>query len=1372
MSITADQFLEYCYVFKVPVNGNGGGGGGGSSATAYVASTVNLAGTYNNGAAGVGATLTLTAVGTFQLDGVTPAVSSIVLIKDQTDATQNGLYTVTVNTAGSQGLLTRAVTYDTPAEINSIGLIIIQSGSTLAGDSFYLTAPVTTIGTSLIDYALYSLGVTSISSNGTINVSSPIGDVQVTLPQSVATTATPTFASVLLSAITAHGALVAASDNTVSSVAPGASGNVMTSNGTDWTSSAPATAPDDTVMSNISGSAAVPIANTVTALLDATISATPNAIPYRNSTTWTGLPSAPNAILTTDNAGVLEYSTELPASVIPIDYYSLNVQSGKPFLDYNLSSTGVFPAQMVAFSNYVTVINNISNTIQTFEILSSGVVNSVDTVATGGNPTAIVNFSISGSYYVAVTNAADNTFQVYLWTESTTSFASIGAAITTVALSPRGIAFNVIGGTPSLTVAGYISDIIQLFQWNGTTFVSASSGVLTGSAPGSATGFDFSGTSYFSVVNTAGSSASVYSYVGSDWVLFQTIPTNSTPLSLKMFSFNSVLYLAVACSIGDSIEVFKLSTGTFVAAGSTTSSGVPVSIDQFELNNVCYISVIGTFASSLRTYIYNTTLNTLVQDGAETLTRGATPADMVAYQLLNSDGSYTQFISVTNSLSDNMTTFYYADGLICVAPIASGSIIANLNPDTNAPIGNTVSDVLDYVFTDVQGSFLYRSSAGWTDLAPGASGTFIQSQGIGADLIWADGGGLTSIDNNQMLANISGIPAEPVGVTATNYFDSAFGNTVNSTVVRTPSGWVDVESIPASLVPIDTDSLATTGTDLFYSFGVTSTGNSPKQVVAFGNLVSVINSASNNVTTYSFVSPNSITLINTVGTGPAPTALAYCPISTSEYLVVTNSGDNTFQLYTWNSGSQTWVVTGLAQFTFVSQPAGAVYCNLNDTSPAVVIVGGPASNSVQLFLWAGSSFTPTGAAVSTGGSTPGQASSYNLGGVSYIAVVNTASSNISIFTYNGTALVMSQLVSCNANPVASAFFESDGMLYLTVACNSAGTIDVFRLSGSTFSSVSSLGSIPSPTSIAYFSANGQHYISIVSSVWNAMLTYIYSTTTLNFYWGSNVATLGTSPADMVPFTITNPDTSITQLMAISNNSSNNLSAFYFQDDLITLAPIPNLTLLANVSGAAATPSATTVSALLDASITNTRGSVLYRGAAGWTYLIPSFPGYFLKTQGAALDPIWDDPLVPVNNNYVLANISGSVNNPRGYPLSDILDTVFGSTVGSILIRNASTWTILPPGTNNYYLKSFGAGVPPAWSPVSTTIVSSLVTVPDGVLLYPITVTGVTTASRVVASINEQGGSIYLTKVLTGPNEIRFYFSAATSGVVLSYMLDV
>jgi hypothetical protein len=74
--------------------------------------------TYNNGASGVGATITATSSGALFLSGLPVATGQRVLIKDEVgpNAPYNGIYTVTASgTAGTPFILTRATDDDTPS---------------------------------------------------------------------------------------------------------------------------------------------------------------------------------------------------------------------------------------------------------------------------------------------------------------------------------------------------------------------------------------------------------------------------------------------------------------------------------------------------------------------------------------------------------------------------------------------------------------------------------------------------------------------------------------------------------------------------------------------------------------------------------------------------------------------------------------------------------------------------------------------------------------------------------------------------------------------------------------------------------------------------------------------------------------------------------------------------------------------------------------------------------------------------------------------------------------------------------------------------------------------------------------------------------
>lgn len=129
------------------------------------ATTANLIAAYNNGTAGVGATLTNSGVqAAFSVDGVTPAVSSRILIKDQTAPAQNGIYTLT--DAGSivtNWVLTRATDYDTPAEIRPGDFLIVTSGTIAANTAWIQEDTVVVIGTDPIMFVQFSTATTGVT---------------------------------------------------------------------------------------------------------------------------------------------------------------------------------------------------------------------------------------------------------------------------------------------------------------------------------------------------------------------------------------------------------------------------------------------------------------------------------------------------------------------------------------------------------------------------------------------------------------------------------------------------------------------------------------------------------------------------------------------------------------------------------------------------------------------------------------------------------------------------------------------------------------------------------------------------------------------------------------------------------------------------------------------------------------------------------------------------------------------------------------------------------------------------------------------------------------------------------------------------------
>ena len=136
----------------------------------------NLNATYNQpGGAGDGVGATLTNAGTqaaLVIDGVLMTVGKRVLIYNQTNQTQNGVYTVTVvGTVSTNWVLTRATDADTyaPFSPNSLGqgdAFFVQAGATGAGET-YICNTVGTIVFGVTNITFVQLSSAQIYSAGT-----------------------------------------------------------------------------------------------------------------------------------------------------------------------------------------------------------------------------------------------------------------------------------------------------------------------------------------------------------------------------------------------------------------------------------------------------------------------------------------------------------------------------------------------------------------------------------------------------------------------------------------------------------------------------------------------------------------------------------------------------------------------------------------------------------------------------------------------------------------------------------------------------------------------------------------------------------------------------------------------------------------------------------------------------------------------------------------------------------------------------------------------------------------------------------------------------------------------------------------------------
>ena len=194
-----------------------------AATTGTLASITGGTVTYNNGTAGVGATLTLSVALTV-LDGYTLLNTNRILVKDQADQTQNGVYTWA--TGGT--VLTRATDADTYGSgVNQLSVndyFFTQNGTVNKGVAYVLSSPTGTItfGTSNIVFSEFS---TSQVYTGTapINISGTVISLN-TVPVASGGTNLTSYA--------AGDLLYASGTTTLAKLTIGATNYVLTSSGT------------------------------------------------------------------------------------------------------------------------------------------------------------------------------------------------------------------------------------------------------------------------------------------------------------------------------------------------------------------------------------------------------------------------------------------------------------------------------------------------------------------------------------------------------------------------------------------------------------------------------------------------------------------------------------------------------------------------------------------------------------------------------------------------------------------------------------------------------------------------------------------------------------------------------------------------------------------------------------------------------------------------------------------------------------------------------------------------------------------------------------------------------------------------------------
>ena len=197
-------------------------------AACYASTTATLNATYSNGTGGVGATLTNAgALAAFTADGTSPVVTSRILVQFQSNAAQNGIYTVTTVGSGSVAwVLTRAADFNTvgagPNYIETGAATFVNNGALYGATGWVMnTTGTITVGTT-------SLVWVQTSSSSSVTVSSPLiksgSDISLgTVPTTLGGTG--------LTTLTAYNVMLGNGTGNVAFAAPSTTGYPLLSTG-------------------------------------------------------------------------------------------------------------------------------------------------------------------------------------------------------------------------------------------------------------------------------------------------------------------------------------------------------------------------------------------------------------------------------------------------------------------------------------------------------------------------------------------------------------------------------------------------------------------------------------------------------------------------------------------------------------------------------------------------------------------------------------------------------------------------------------------------------------------------------------------------------------------------------------------------------------------------------------------------------------------------------------------------------------------------------------------------------------------------------------------------------------------------------------
>ena len=346
-----------------------------------------------------------------------------------------------------------------------------------------------------------------------------------------------------------------------------------------------------------------------------------------------------------------------------------------------------------------------------------------------------------------------------------------------------------------------------------------------------------------------------------------------------------------------------------------------------------------------------------------------------------------------------------------------------------------------------------------------------------------------------------------------------------------------------------------------------------------------------------------------------------------------NGGTSNYDMYADNgSGGARWSIDSSGNAVVQDDYAQTIHLGTFSAAPAISIkfgVGVPSASAMPGSIYInGNEGVPSqgqlwlNTSVGSAGTSWGQIPTTNIAqtwtGAQTFGILATGH-----FTYDdgsgsanltgGTVAVTTQAASDNTTKAAStamvqaarnASLPSGGATQVYVGTSASGTASALAAPSTSGTYLQYNG-----TSLAWATPSGGGNVSNSGTptsgqvaVWTGATTIQGVSTT-----GTGSVVLASSPALVTP--------NLGTPTVLHLNSADQLP-------LSGINIIANNTIASNIAGGTANPAANTLTAVLDAIMSNSRGSILYRGASAWSALSPGTSGQVLQTGGSSADPSW------------------------------------------------------------------------------------------------------------------------------------------------------